>query len=191
MSSTAESTLQTAGPTVETWTLDPAHSLAEFAVKHLMISTVKGRFGDMTGTLHLDPARPTDSRVEVDLDVSSVTTSDEKRDTHLKSADFFDVGKYPSMKFRTTGVEGDINGRFKLIGDLTIRDTTRRVVLDANAEGRVKDPWGGERMGFTASGRINRTEFNLTWNVALEAGGVLVGDDVRLSIEAEFLKQNN
>jgi polyisoprenoid-binding protein YceI len=173
---------------ITTWTVDPAHSLVEFAVKHLMISTVKGRFGDVKGTITHNEAEPAQSKVQIEISTASVDTRAEQRDAHLRSPDFFDVERFPAMKFTSKRIEGDINGEFKLIGDLTIRDQTHEVALAAEFQGRGKDPWGGERMGFEANGKINRKEFGLTWNQALETGGFVVGEDIKLSIHVELVK---
>lgn len=183
---TTAATPTTTGTT--TWNIDPAHSLVEFAVKHLMISTVKGRFGDVKGTITYNESQPTQSKVQIEIATGSIDTRAEQRDAHLRSPDFFDVERFPTMKFTSKRIEGDINGEFKLIGDLTIRDQTREVTLDAEFQGRGKDPWGGERMGFEANGKINRKEFGLLWNQALEAGGWLLGDDIKMSIEVELVK---
>jgi polyisoprenoid-binding protein YceI len=176
----------TAGTT--TWTVDASHSNVEFAVKHLMISSVKGRFGDVKGTVTYNEANPAQSRVEIEVGIHSIDTRAEQRDAHLRSPDFFDADKYPTMRFVSKRIDGDINGEFKLIGDLTIRDTTREVTLEAEFHGREKDPWGGERMGFEAKGKLNRGEYGLHWNQVLESGGWLVGDDIKLSIEVELVK---
>ena len=175
--------------TTTTWTVDPSHSNVEFAVKHLMISTVKGRFGDVKGTVQYNEANPAQSRVEIEIGIHSIDTRTEQRDQHLRSPDFFDVEKFPTMRFVSRRIEGDPNGEFKLIGDLTIRDQTREIVLDAEFQGRNRDPWGGERMGFEAKGKLNRKDFGLHWNQALESGGWLVGEDLKLTIEVELLKQ--
>ena len=175
--------------TTTTWSVDPTHSHVEFAVKHLMISTVRGRFGDIKGTITYNESDPTKSKVEIEIGTSSIDTRTEQRDNHLRSPDFFDVEKYPSMKFVSKRIEGDINGEFKIIGDLTIRDQTREVALEAEFHGKTRDPWGGDRMGFEAKGKINRKDFGLTWNQALEAGGWVVGDDIKLAIEVELVKQ--
>ena len=171
------------------WRIDGSHSAAEFAVKHLMISTVKGHFANVTGSVTVDEANPAKASVNVTIDVGSVDTRDEKRDAHLKSADFFDVQRFPTITFRGKRIDGSIDGEFKLVGDLTIRDVTREVTLNVEAAGSVTDPWGGERTGFAATTKINRKDFGLTWNVALETGGVLVGDEVKISIEVELVKE--
>ena len=184
----ASSATETTTGVSTTWTVDPAHSNVEFAVKHLMISTVKGRFSDVKGTVRLSEGNPANTQVEIEIGTGSVDTRSEQRDAHLRSADFFEVDRFPSMKFRSKRVDGDINGEFKLVGDLTIRDVTRETTLDAEFTGRGKDPWGGERLGFEARGKINRKEFGLTWNQALEAGGWVVGEDIKLNIEVELIK---
>jgi polyisoprenoid-binding protein YceI len=171
-----------------TWKIDSAHTHAEFAVRHLMISTVKGRFADVQGVVRTDEADPAKSRVEIAIAVASIDTREPQRDAHLRSADFFDADNFPQITFRSTRIEGQ-GDAFKLIGDLTIRGTTREVVLDVTSEGRVTDPWGGERSGFSATTRIKRSDFGLTWNQLLEAGGVAVGDDVKISIDVELVKQ--
>ena len=177
----------TAGTT--TWTVDAAHSNVEFAVKHLMISTVKGRFGDVKGSVTYNESNPAQSSVEIEVGIHSIDTRAEQRDAHLRSPDFFDAEQFPTMKFVSKRIDGDINGEFKLVGDLTIRDVTREVTLDAEFHGREKDPWGGERMGFEAKGKLNRKEYGLNWNQVLESGGWLVGDDIKLAIEVELVKQ--
>lgn len=173
---------------VTTWTIDPTHSLVEFAVKHLMISTVKGRFADVKGTIRYNEADPKQSQVEIEIPIASITTHNEQRDAHLRSPDFFDADQHPTMTFKSRRLNGDINGEFELIGDLTIRGNTREVTLDAEFQGRGRDPWGGERMGFAANGKINRKEFGLHWNQALDAGGWVLGDDIKMSIEVELVK---
>jgi polyisoprenoid-binding protein YceI len=174
---------------VSTWTIDPTHSLVEFAVKHLMIATVKGRFGDVKGTVQYNEADPNKSRVEIEIPIGTINTHNEQRDAHLRSPDFFDAANHPLMTFKSRRIDGDINGEFKLVGDLTIRGNTREVALDGEFQGRARDPWGGERMGFTASGKINRREYGLHWNQALDAGGWVLGDDIKMSIEVELVKQ--
>jgi polyisoprenoid-binding protein YceI len=154
-----------------------------------MISTVKGRFGDVKGTVTHNETDPAQSRVEIEVGIHSIDTRVEQRDQHLRSPDFFHAEKYPTMHFVSKRIEGDINGEFKLIGDLTIKDVTREIALDAEFHGREKDPWGGERMGFEAKGKLNRKEFGLNWNQVLESGGWLVGDDIKLAIEVELVKQ--
>ena len=169
------------------WRLDPSHTLVEFSAKHLMITTVKGRITDVEGSIFVDEKDPTKSSVEAVLKAASLDTRTEQRDQHLRSGDFLDVEKYPEIRFRSTRVEGD-REKFKLTGDLTIRDVTREVTLDVQFEGRTKDPWGGERAGFSAQGKIDRREFGLTWNALLEGGGLTVGNDIKINIEVEAVK---
>lgn len=172
-----------------TWTVDAAHSNVEFAVKHLMISTVKGRFSDVKGTVSYNENDPAQSRVEIEVGIHSIDTRTEQRDAHLRSPDFFHADQYPTMRFVSKRIDGDIQGEFKLIGDLTIKNVTREITLDAEFHGRGKDPWGGERMGFEAKGKLNRKDFGLNWNQLLESGGWVVGDDIKLAIEVELVKQ--
>ena len=170
------------------WIVDPAHAHVEFAVKHLMISTVKGRFARVSGQVVANDDELSTAEVDVSIDVDSIDTRQPDRDAHLRSADFFDVEKFPKMTFKSTRVEPQPDGTSRLFGNLTIKGVTREVVLNVRPEGRVKDPWGGERAGFSATGTINRHDFGLTWNLALETGGFVVGDEVRISIDAELLK---
>lgn len=171
-----------------TWQIDPTHSEVGFSVKHLMISTVRGRFSGVKGSVLLDSEEISRSSVEVEIDAATIDTREEKRDGHLRSPDFFDVEKHPTITFRSRRIERLGSDRFRVTGDLTIRGVTREVVLEATDEGRERDPWGGDRAGFTASGKIDRREFGLTWNQALEAGGVLVSNDIKLSIEVQAVK---
>jgi polyisoprenoid-binding protein YceI len=183
---TAVQTAPAAGTKTE-WKLDPTHTLVEFSAKHLMITTVKGRITDVEGSIFIDEQDPKNSTVKASLNAASIDTRTGQRDDHLRSADFLDVEKYPAIKFESTRLEGDRN-EFKLIGDLTIRDVTREVTLDVTFEGKVKDPWGGERVGFSAKGKIDRRDFGLTWNVVLEGGGLTVGHDIKIAIEVEATK---
>jgi polyisoprenoid-binding protein YceI len=174
---------------VTTWAIDASHTVVEFAVKHLMITTVRGRFGAVEGTLTYDAENPSASSVQASIDVTSIDTRSEQRDGHLRSGDFFDAGQFPAMTFASRRVEGNAAGTFTLVGDLTIRDTTREVSLEVTSEGTARDPWGGDRMAFSGRTTIRRTDFGLSWNQALESGGVLVSDDVRITIEAQFVRQ--
>ncbi len=178
-----------AQPGQTTWSIDPAHSHVGFGIKHLMISTVRGQFTDVKGTVAVDERDPTSAKIDITIATQSVTTGDEKRDGHLRSPDFFDVERFPTITFRSKRVEGRSGNSFRVLGDLTIRDVTREVVLDVELLGRAKDPWGNDRAAFEASTKINRGDYGLTWNAALEAGGVLVGDEVKISIESELLRQ--
>lgn len=175
-----------------TWTIDASHSSVEFSTRHLMITTVKGRFGTVEGSVR--PAGPGEEApsLEVRIDAASIDTRTEQRDEHLRSADFLDVASHPELVFRGRRVDGwfEMPGdEFRVIGDLTIRGTTREVVLDTTYEGSGSDPWGGERMSFSASTRIDRREFGLTWNQALETGGVVVGNDVKIALDVQFVLQ--
>lgn len=172
------------------WQIDPAHSHVEFAVRHLMISTVKGAFGDVRGTVWVDESDVQTVLVDITIQVASIDTRQEQRDAHLRSADFFDAARFPTITFRSRMVEGNHHDKeFRLVGDLTIRDVTREVVLDVSPEGSLTDPWGAERAGFSAHGKIDRTDFGLTWNQALETGGVLVSNEVKISVEVELIRQ--
>jgi polyisoprenoid-binding protein YceI len=181
--------VQTQTGTLSTWQIDPMHSLVEFAVKHMMIATVKGRFAALNGIIKLDEADPTRSSVEVAIEAASIDTREPQRDGHLRSADFLDAEKFSSLTFRSKRVEPLDGDHYRVIGDLAIRDVTREVALDATLEGRTTDPWGNERVGFSARTTINRQDFGLNWNQALEAGGILVGNEVKISLEIEAVKQ--
>jgi len=169
------------------WKLDPAHTLVEFSAKHLMISTVKGRITDVEGTIYADENDPSKSSVEATLKAASIDTRTEMRDNHLRSEDFLHVEKFPAITFRSTRIEGD-KEEFKLTGDLTIRGVTREITLDVTFEGQTKDPWGGERIGFSAKGKIDRRDFGLLWNQILETGGLTVSNDVKINVEVEAIK---
>src|SRR5271165_6034294 len=182
-------TLAAPQTTTTTWNIDPAHSVAEFKVKHMMISNVKGQFAKVSGSLTLDETDLTKSRAEASIDAASIETRDAQRDAHLKSADFFDVEKFPTLSFKTTRINSAGVGELKAEGDLTIHGITRKVVF--TVEGPTppaKDPWGNTRVGLSATTKINRKDFGLTWNAALETGGVLVGDEVTISLDVEFIK---
>jgi len=170
---------------VSTWNLDKAHSSIEFAVKHMMFSTVKGRFGDFTGEINLDDQDLPNSSVNVEIQTSSVDTRDAGRDGHLASADFFDAENFPTITFTSTNVEAAKGDEFKVTGDLTLHGVTRPAVLTVEQTGRGMSPFGFPVTGFTATTKISRKEFGLEWNAALETGGVLVGDDIKISIEIE------
>ena len=171
-----------------TWNIDAAHTDVGFSVKHLMISTVRGRFGDVRGTITLNGADLTRASVEAEIATASIDTRTEQRDAHLRSADFFEVEKYPAITFRSRRVERMKGDRYRIIGDLTIRDVTREVVLEGTDEGRGKDPWGGDRLAFSATTTIDRRDFGLTWNQALETGGVLVSNEIKISLEVQAVK---
>jgi len=172
----------------EHWDFDPVHSSINFWVRHLMVSKVHGRFSDWSGTLELDDADPSKSRIAVSIDAKSIDTRDEKRDGHLRSPDFLDVENHPTLTFASTAIERNGDDRLQVHGNLTIRGTSRPVVLDVEIGGRAKDPWGSERIGFSATAAIDRKDYGLQWNMALETGGVLVGDKVNITIEVEAAK---
>jgi polyisoprenoid-binding protein YceI len=171
------------------WQIDQSHSEIAFSAKHLMISTVRGRFNTFTGTVEGDEANPTAAKVDVQIDASSLVTGEEKRDGHLRSPDFLDVEQFPHLTFKSTRVEQIDDSHGKLYGDLTIRDVTNSVVLNVEYAGQAKTPWGTTSAGFNASTKINRKDWNLNWNVALETGGWLVGDQISINIELELIKQ--
>jgi polyisoprenoid-binding protein YceI len=175
-----------------TWKIDPSHSTIEFAVKHMMFTTVRGRFKEVTATIVADERNPTRSTVNVEINAASIDTGTPDRDKHLVSPDFLDVAKFPKITFKSKRVEGAIakdGDKFRVVGDLTIRGTTKEVTLECVYEGRGKDPWGGERAGFAASTHIDRREWGLQWNQTLETGGILVGNDVRIEAEVQSVKQ--
>lgn len=177
-----------ATPVLTTWTLDAAHSEAGFAVKHMMITTTRGRFGDVRGTIAFDPADLSTGSADVTIDVASIDTREAQRDAHLRSGDFFDVERFPVMTFKSRAVRSLKGGVFQLVGDLTIKDVTREVVLDVESHGLQKDPWGGQRAGFSAHTAISRKDFGLTWNQLLETGGVAVGDAVKITLDVELIQ---
>ena len=181
----------TAVQTGTTWRLDPTHSSVEFSVKHMMMTTVRGRFKNVTATLTADEEHPEGCCVEVEIDAASIDTGVADRDAHLRGPDFFDAEQYPKITFKSDGAEGDFGkegDKFRVNGQLTIRDTTMPLTLDCTFEGRGKDPWGKERAGFTAKGEIDRREWGLRWNQAIETGGVLVANKVRIEAEVQFVK---
>jgi polyisoprenoid-binding protein YceI len=174
-----------------TWKIDPAHTTVEFAVKHMMFTTVRGRFKAVSGVITADEQNPNQSRVEVEMDAASIDTGVADRDAHLRSADFLDVDHHPKILFRSTRVEGahgTVGDHFTMTGDLTIRGKAIEVTLDAVFEGTGTDPWGNQKAGFSATGQIDRREWGLTWNQALETGGILVGNTVKIAIEAQAVK---
>lgn len=172
-----------------TWNIDPTHSAAEFKVKHMMISNVKGNFSKLSGTLSLDEANLANSHVEATIDAASIETRDLQRDAHLKSPDFFDVEKFPTLSFKSTRVTRVGDGELAVEGDLTIHGVTRKATF--NVEGptpAAKDPWGNTRVALSGTTRINRKDFGLTWNTALETGGILVGEEVTITLDVQFVK---
>lgn len=171
------------------WVIDPAHTSVDFASKHMMVSTVRGRFTKFEANVEFDESDPTRSKLEARIYTDSVDTKEPKRDTHLRSADFFDSEKFPLMVFKSKAVKPAGNRRYHLIGDLTIKDVTKEISLEVEYTGLVKSPWGATVAGFAGEGTISRKDFELTWNVALEAGGWLVSDTIKIFIESELIKQ--
>src|SRR5712664_1701403 len=186
MTTQSESTVTTRS----IWKLDPNHTLVEFSGKHMMFTTVKGHFKNVNGTIVLDEADPSRSSVEVEIDASTLYSGVEYRDNHLKSPDFLDIQNYSVITFKSTRVEPESHDHAKVIGDLTIRGVTREVVLDTELTGRGKDPRGREVISFDARTQINRKDFGLTWNMALETGGFLVGDIIKIELAVEAIKQS-
>jgi len=183
------STLATPQTSITTWNIDPVHSVAEFKVKHMMISNVKGQFPKVTGTLTLDESDLASSRVEASIEAASIETRDPQRDAHLKSADFLHVEKFPTLLFKSTGISLVRDGELSIEGNLSIRGVTRKVLF--TVEGPTppaKDPWGNTRVAVSATAKINRKDFGLTWNAALETGGILVGDEVTITLDVQFVK---
>lgn len=170
-----------------TWQIDPAHTNVAFGVRHLMISTVRGRFAGVTGTVRVEGDDPATAVIDVTIDAASIDTREPQRDAHLRSADFLDVEHFPTLQFRSTRVTRDEDD-IRVTGDLTIRGVTREVTLAVEPQGYVTDPWGAQRVGYTATTKINRRDFGLVWNVILETGGLTVGDEVKISIELEATK---
>jgi len=172
-----------------TWSIDPAHSVAEFKVKHMMIANVKGHFSKVAGVLVHDESDRTKSRVEATIEAASIETRESQRDTHLKSADFLHVEKFPTLSFKSTDIKVADDGELKVHGDLTIRGVTRKVTFAVEGPTPpTKDPWGNTRIAISATTKINRKDYGLTWNAALETGGILVGEEVAITLEAEFVK---
>jgi len=170
------------------WNVDPTHSEIHFSGKHMMISTVRGKFQKFDVDLQIDENDLTNSYVKANIDADSLITNQDQRDGHLRSADFFDVANHPYITFESKRIEPAGGDEYKIYGDLTVRGTTKEVVLDTTFEGGGKDPWGGERKAFSAKTTINRKDFGLNWNVALETGGVLVSDNIKIEIDIEAVK---
>ena len=168
------------------WQIDLAHSEVLFSVKHMMISTVRGKFSRFSGTVDANEQNPTDAQIAVQIEAASLDTGNEQRDGHLRSPDFVDADNWPSIRFDGTRIEGNVADEFSLYGDITIRDVTREIELRVTNEGSVVDPWGWSRIGFSAKTKLDRRDFGLLYNQALEAGGFVVGDEIEISIDAEF-----
>jgi polyisoprenoid-binding protein YceI len=188
MQGTMQDTGQTAGATRSTWQIDGDHTRVGFSVRHMMITTVTGHFAGVRGELELDESDVTRSAVRVELDAASLDTQSAQRDEHLRSADFFAVAQHPLITFVSRTVSRAGADRLTVTGDLTIRGVTHEVVLEVEEQGRGRDPWGGERLGLVASTRIDRRDYGLTWNQALEAGGVLVADMVTISLDVQLVR---
>ncbi|MBI4200794.1 MAG: YceI family protein [Chloroflexi bacterium] len=177
--------------TRSTWVMDPAHSSVEFAAKHMVISSVRGRFGKLEIHMSFDQTQPERSQVEARIDAASIDTKQPDRDAHLRSPDFLNADKFPWITFKSRRIESSASGHHRIVGDLTIREVTREVFLDAEYAGIAKDPMGNLHAGFSAAATINRRDFGLIWNMALETGGFLVGDTVRINIELEVVRQDS
>lgn len=183
------STAATPGASTSTWKIDPVHSNAHFKVKHMMISHVKGEFTSITGTLELDEADVTKSKVEATIDANTISTREAQRDAHLKSTDFLDAQKFPTLTFKSTRISKKGEDEYAVSGDLSIHGVTRNVTFQVEElSAPMKDPWGNTRIGLSAATKINRKDFGLVWNSALETGGVLVGDEVTIMVDAQFIK---
>jgi len=171
------------------WVLDPSHTMVEFSVRHMMITNVKGRFSDLEGAFTADLNDLTTAEISAAIKAASVDTRDAQRDAHLRSADFFDVENFPQLTFKSWRIDSKGGNEYELVGDLTIHGVTKTSIWSLTFEGQGKDPWGNERAGFSAETRINRKDFGLTWNAVLETGGILVGDEIKISLQAEAIKQ--
>jgi polyisoprenoid-binding protein YceI len=183
------STLATPQTSTTTWNVDPVHSVAEFKVKHMMISNVKGQFPKITGTLALDESDLAGSRIEASIEATSIETRDAQRDAHLKSADFLHVEKFPALSFKSTSITLVRDGELAVEGDLAIRGVTRKVLFAVEGPTPpTKDPWGNTRVAVSATTKISRKDFGLTWNAALETGGILVGDEVTINLDVQFVR---
>ena len=170
------------------WALDPAHSSVDFSVRHMMIANVKGTFNSFSANIEADPADLTTANIEFSVVTSSVDTRNQDRDGHLVSADFFDAANYPAMTFKATNIEKTDDGEYNVTGDLTLRGVTKQETFAVSFEGQGKDPWGNEKVGFSAAGTLNRSDYGLVWNAALETGGVLVGDKVKINLQTQAAK---
>ncbi|MEH7353277.1 YceI family protein [Neobacillus drentensis] len=170
------------------WALDPVHSSVDFSVRHMMIANVKGTFNSFNATIEADPTDLTTANIEFSVETASVDTRNKDRDAHLVSADFFDVENHPNMTFKSTSIEKTDEGEYNVTGDLTLRGVTKQETFAVTFEGQGKDPWGNEKAGFSASGAVNRSDYGLVWNAALETGGVLVGDKVKINLQIQAAK---
>lgn len=179
--------MSTTEQALQTFTIDPSHTGIEFTVRHMVISKVRGRFGTFHGTVALTEGSNVPVAVDVEIDAASIDTREPQRDAHLRSADFLDAETYPTISFKGTTFAGN-DAAFRIDGDLTIHGVTRSVRLDGSVEGRVTDPWGNDRIAFEAQGKINRKDFGLTWNQALETGGVLVGEEIAIALTVQAVR---
>ncbi|MEH7126429.1 YceI family protein [Bacillus sp. JJ1532] len=170
------------------WALDPAHSSVDFSIKHMMIANVKGTFNQFDAVIEADPTDLTSANIQFTVDLASIDTRNADRDNHLRSGDFFDVENNPSMTFQSTKIVNNGDGEYDVTGDLTIRGVTKTETFEVSYEGTGKDPWGNDKVGFTVEGAIKRSDYGLTWNSALETGGVLVGDKVKISLDVQAAK---
>ncbi|WP_223699930.1 YceI family protein [Sutcliffiella deserti] len=170
------------------WNVDKAHSTVDFSVKHMMFATVKGGFNEYDATIVADPTDLTTASIEFTVDVASIDTRSSDRDAHLRSADFFDVDNHPKMTFKSTNIEKTDENEYNVTGDLTVRGTTKPETFSVTFEGTGLDPWGNEKAGFAVEGKIKRSDFGLTWNAPLEAGGVLVGDQIKIELQLQAAK---
>jgi polyisoprenoid-binding protein YceI len=177
------------GPSTSTWDIDPVHSSVEFSVRHLMVSSAKGRFTGVVGTIVIDDADPARSSTDVRIDATTIDTREEKRDAHIRSADFLDTENYPHITFKSTRVVPENEENYKVYGDLAIHGVTKEVVLKTEYNGRNTSPWGSEVIGFSASTKISRKDFGLHYNAALETGGMLLGDEVKIQLDIEAIKR--
>ncbi len=173
----------------DTYDIDSAHSAAQFSVKHLMVTTVRGELGKVSGTVNYDPKAPDKSSVDVTIDVNGINTREEKRDAHLKSPDFFDVAKYPTATFKSKKVTAAGKNKFKVVGDLTLHGVTKEVPLEVEVSDPIKDPWGNTKLGATATGTVNRQDFGVKWNKVIDGGGTVVSDNVAITIDVEMAKK--
>ncbi|MEW9051006.1 MAG: YceI family protein [Neobacillus sp.] len=174
--------------TITKWALDPSHSSVDFSVRHMMIANVKGTFHNFTAGIEADPADLTSANIEFSVETASVDTRNKDRDAHLVSADFFDAENHPAMSFRATSIEKTDEGEYNVTGDLSLRGVTKQETFVVTFEGQGKDPWGNEKVGFSAEGTLNRSDYGLVWNAALETGGVLVGDKVKINLQIQAAK---
>ena len=179
--------METVTKTTTKWVIDPTHSELTFKVKHLMISNVKGEF--KTFQANIDGEDFTNSTISANIDASSISTNNNDRDTHLKSSDFFEVENYPEITFASTSIQKVDDDKFKLVGNLTIKGSSKEITLDVEFGGFMKDPYGNEKAGFSINGKLNRKDYGLNWNAVLEAGGVMVGNEIKINAEVQFVKQ--